>query len=268
MERLTQYDVFLIPCEEIYYDDEFNCRGPFTLQSVIDLASSIADEGLKFPIVVQPAADTDRVPDGYKYALVAGHRRYRAVTAHLKWGTIPGRIVSGLTHAQAASFNLLENLEREDLNHLEQARALEKMFPYASDRECAAAVHRSTRWVTQRRLLLRQPVEVQELVGAGRLTLNQIQEIINKIKSPAAKIRTARRLSEHSERSRVISRELRMQLRPKTRKEINDKIGDMLEMGLYDVEPIITRFAAWVSRGIDDETFDKDLQDYVNQKSK
>lgn len=267
MKRVERFDVFEIPCSEIFYDEEFNCRGQFTIESVKELADSIRDDGLKFPIVVQPVSDAEGIPPGFTYRLVAGHRRYRAAVAHLKWAAIPSQIATGLSVAEAAKLNLLENLERHDLNHLEEARAIQKQFPYATDRECAAEVHRSTRWVTQRRILVRQPEEVQQMVASGRLTLNAVQEQIHPLKTISAKITHARRICKDDFITET-RREYRMLTRPRSRKEINTKIAYMLEIGVHDVAPIVTRFAAWCARGINDEELERDLAEFVNQQRK
>jgi len=59
MKRLERYDVFSLPVSQIYYDADFNCRGQFTLQSVEELAQSIDELGLQFPVVVQPAEEVE-----------------------------------------------------------------------------------------------------------------------------------------------------------------------------------------------------------------
>ena len=130
LERLTQYDAFPVPLSRIYYDADFNCRGAFTLQSVSDLAESIRLrgggielKGLDYPIVIQPIADmAGKRPAGFEYRLIAGHRRYRAMEVFLKWTRAPAMIRSGLSEHEARMLNFVENLERKDLNPLEEAR--------------------------------------------------------------------------------------------------------------------------------------------------
>jgi len=259
MKRLEQFDVFSMPCSDIFYDEEFNCRGEFTLQSVQELAESIRVDGLKFPIVVQPASDVPGIPAGYTQRIITGHRRYVAVTRLLKWEAIPSRIVAGLTAKAAGLFNLLENLERKDLNPLEEARAIQKQFPHATYREIAGEVHRSTKWVNQRIALIQQPNEIQQLVAAGRLSLNQVWEDIRPIKGVSAKLTAARRLTEHKDLYTRTRNEYRMLTRPRSRKEISAKIAYMLELGLHEQAPILTRFAAWCARGITDDEIDREL---------
>jgi len=86
MKRLEQYDVFSLPVSQVFYDADFNCRGAFTLQSVEELAQSIDELGLQFPVVVQPTEEVESFEhEGFRWRLIAGHRRYQAVATLLKW---------------------------------------------------------------------------------------------------------------------------------------------------------------------------------------
>ena len=87
-------------------------------------------KGLDFPVVVQPIADmVGEKPAGFDYRLVAGHRRFKAVETFLKWPCIPSMIRPGLSDHEARMLNFVENLERKDLNILEEARALGRLYP-------------------------------------------------------------------------------------------------------------------------------------------
>lgn len=165
MKRLEQYDVYELPVADIFYDAGFNCRGSFTPQSVHDLSESIKENGLQFPVVVQPC-DTA----AYKYRLLAGHRRFKAVTLFLKWSSIPAPVRSELTEHQVRLLNLTENLERKDLNMLEEAKAIHNLYPAGvSLRKASKELKRPTRWIHARLRLLDLPQEVQKWAAAGGL---------------------------------------------------------------------------------------------------
>lgn len=266
MKRRDEFDVFDIPVAGIFYDDEFNCRGPFTLESVTELADCIDANGLKFPIVVQPAVDVPGIPPGFDHRIIAGHRRFTAVTKKLRWTTIPARLASGLTEKQARLFNGLENIERKELTELEEALWIEREFPHATTREVAAELGKYPMWVSRRRILIEQPEEVQQLVAAGRLTLLQVQDQIHPIKTVSGKIHMARKLTtESSDMHRKTRNEYRMLSRPRSRKEISAKLAKMIELGLHDDYPVFTRFAAWCGRGISDEEMDRELEELANR---
>lgn len=171
--------VYKIPVGEIYASSEFNCRDMFTATSVRGLANTILEVGkLIEPIIVQPMEDViphERV-DGYKWRVVAGHRRFAAVKL-LGWVVIQSRIVEGLTALDAARLNLLENIERENLNILEEAKALEKVWDGSTDKEVAKHLKRPKKWVAVRRLLLEMPVEIQQAAGSGRVSQYDIEFI-------------------------------------------------------------------------------------------
>ena len=74
-----------LPVAAVYYDADFNCRGEFTLQSVKELADSIAEAGrLICPVAVQPWAK-----GGFDYRLIVGHRRFRADLPEVEGGQCP-----------------------------------------------------------------------------------------------------------------------------------------------------------------------------------
>ena len=88
-------------------------RREFSEDSIKELAETLDKDGLLQPIVVRE--------DGDQYEIIAGERRYRAAKS-LGWETIPA-IVKNMDDDQAASLALIENLQREDLNPIDEAKA-------------------------------------------------------------------------------------------------------------------------------------------------
>lgn len=268
-ERLPQYDVFAVPVRSIYYDESRNCRGAFTLQSVEDLSKSIAELGrLTHPVWLQPAADAEGIPPGFDYRLLAGHRRYKAATVYLKWDTIPSMVIAGLSDRQARLYNFSENLERKDLNPLEEALAIRTLFPDgASVRAAAEELKRDTRWVHARLRLLRVPDEVQQMVAARRVTLLDL-EIICKKTTPEEQIKAAQSLAASKRgrgRKTVFEGDalIRTFKRRRTKEEVNAKIEKMFAFGTPD---IASRALAWAIGAISDEQIDEDIrQEYENR---
>ena len=261
MKRLEQYDVFSLPVSEVFYDVDFNCRGQFTLASVEELAQSIDELGLQFPAVVQPVEEVEGFEhEGFQWRLIAGHRRFRAVTTFLKWTEIPATVWRGMTERQARLFNFTENLERQDLNVLEEARALGRLFPEgASLREVAREVKRHTRWVHVRFRLLKLPEEVQIKVAAGTLSLADI-EVLNQFNSPedqikaAAEIAKAKRCGRHPSETKLGRS---FCYRRKTKAQINRIIAKLMEHGL---DGLTTRALAWAAGSISDDDFEEDIR--------
>jgi len=260
MKRLERYDVFSLPVSEVYYDADFNCRGQFTLQSVEELAQSIEELGLQFPIVVQPVEEIEDFKHGdYRWRLIAGHRRFRAVTTFLKWTEIPATIRSGLTDRQARMFNFTENLERQDLNVLEEARALGRLFPKgASLREAATELKRHTRWVQARFRLLKLPEQVQIKVAAGTLSLVDV-EVLSQFDSPEDQVKAAAEIAKAKRhgRKRSEGRTGRKFRYRKTKAQINRMIAKLMEHG---IDGLTTRALAWAAGSIGDDDFEEDIR--------
>ncbi len=260
MKRLQQYDVFSLPVPQVFYDAEFNCRGAFTLQSVEELAQSIHELGLQFPVVVQPVEEIEGFDhEGFRWRLIAGHRRFRAVTTFLKWTEIPATVWSGLTDRQARLFNFTENLERQDLNVLEEARALGRLFPKgASLREAAKELKRHTRWVQARFRLLKLPEEVQIKVAARTLSLVDV-EVLSQFETPEEQIKAAAEMARAKRRGRHPSegkpgRRFRYR---KTKAQINRMIAKLMDYGL---DGLTTRALAWATGSISDDEFEEDIR--------
>jgi len=151
--------IFDIAMALIVYGD--NDREDFDATGLRELADSIAQHGLAQPITVRPY--------GNGLQIVAGERRWRAVKL-LGWATIPA-MVRELNDEAASGIMLLENVQRAELNPLEEARAYRKrMDNFGWD---AARVAQTANVPVERvrlRLILLDLVgEAQELVRTGQL---------------------------------------------------------------------------------------------------
>jgi ParB family chromosome partitioning protein len=249
---LEQYQAYPIPVAAIYYDAGFNCRGEFTLQSVKELADSIAEAGrLICPVAVQPWT----AAEGFEYRLIVGHRRFRAVTTFLKWTEIPAYVCEGLSDHQARMLNLMENLQRKSLNVLEEARAIQNLYPRGVTlRHAAQELKQPTKWVHVRLRLLRMPEAVQQKAASGLLSQANLERLAG-MESPEDQIVAAGKIVEARERGkgkflpgldRVCKR--RRGVRP--REEINRMVERMLTAGIIGLPP---RVAAWCAGCISDE---------------
>lgn len=249
MKRLEQYDVYAIAVDDILYDDNFNCRGQFTPQSVKDLADSIQENGLQFPVVVQPFTKKP-------YRLIAGHRRFKACTIFLKWKEIPATIRGDLTEKQAKVLNFTENLERKDLNILEEAKALANCFGrHTPLRQIANEIKRDTRWVHTRLKLLDLPQDVQLKAAAGMLSAININTIW-RLPTAAEQQQAAREIVNVKRKGKC--RTLKYLdpkyqdcfKRRKTKEEVRRMVAKMLNAGVEGLGP---RALVWAIGEITDE---------------
>lgn len=142
-----------------------------TLTDLDDLATSIRENGLIQPIVVQ------KLPlDGYQ--IVAGHRRY-AAARKLGWAKIPAIIRRDMLPDEELLAMLVENGQRANLDPIEEARALKRLADAGMEPgDIARKVGRSVATIKTRLMLLTLPAEEQEAVRAGHYTLTHATGLV------------------------------------------------------------------------------------------
>lgn len=140
-------------------------------ERIEELAASIRAQGLLEPVIVRPRADGG-------YEIVAGERRWRAAQrAGLE--TVPA-LVRELDDRQAVAIALIENIQREDLNPLEEAAALKRLLAEyeMTHEEIADAVGRSRAAVTNLLRLLNLAPEVRRLIDDGALEMGHARALL------------------------------------------------------------------------------------------
>ena len=158
--------------------------GPFQPRKQIDehqhkeLAQSIQAQGVIQPIVVRERAVRDS-HTVVKFEIIAGERRWRASQiAGLE--TIPA-VVRAIADSEAVAVALIENIQRENLNPLEEANAFQRLIiEYEmSHQEVANAVGRARASVSNALRLLDLPGGVQELVNKKELTMGHARALLS-----------------------------------------------------------------------------------------
>ncbi|MGV1004423.1 MAG: ParB/RepB/Spo0J family partition protein [Candidatus Nanopelagicales bacterium] len=142
----------------------------FDDERLAELAASIEAVGLLQPVVVRPA------DDGYE--LVAGERRWRAVKL-LGWHVVPA-VVRQTEDDELLRAALLENLQRAELNPLEEAAAYQQLLTDlgGTHEELAAQLGRSRSAITNTIRLLRLPPAVQRRVAVGVLSQGHARALL------------------------------------------------------------------------------------------
>jgi ParB family transcriptional regulator, chromosome partitioning protein len=150
-----------------------NPRKNFNEAELDELATSIREKGLVQPLVVRPADAT-----GTNYEIVAGERRWRAsqkASLHL----VPV-IVRSLSDQEALELAIIENVQRTDLNAIEEAggyRELVERFGYTQE-ELAGIIGKSRSHLANTMRLLKLPESVQVLVRDGSLSAGHARALI------------------------------------------------------------------------------------------
>lgn len=145
-------------------------RKVFDQEKLQALAESIKEHGVVQPIIVRQ--------DGNRYVIVAGERRWRAAKlAGLK--TIPV-VIKELSSKQVMEIALIENLQREDLNPIEEAEAYQKLMDEYSmtQEEVAKLVGKSRAAIANSVRLLSLAKEIQEMLVDGRLTSGHARTLV------------------------------------------------------------------------------------------
>ncbi len=146
-------------------------RREFDSESLRELADSIAVQGVIQPIVVR-SVENDR------YELIAGERRWRAAQ-QAGLDEIPV-VIKNVTEEAAMAMGLIENIQREDLNPLEEANALSRLLLEfeLTHQAVARAVGKSRATVTNLLRLLELNEDVKSLVDSGKLEMGHARSLL------------------------------------------------------------------------------------------
>jgi ParB family chromosome partitioning protein len=175
-------------------------RKEFSDEALSELVESIRAEGLLQPIVVRAVGD--------KFQLIAGERRWRAFQ-QLKVKTIPARVMTS-TDASSASLALIENLQRADLNPLEEAHgyaSLIRDFDLTQD-AAAQRVGKGRATVANSLRLLGLDAELQGYVGKGLLSVGHAKVLLG-VENVPERLVLARRALEQGLSVRALEELLR-----------------------------------------------------------
>jgi ParB family chromosome partitioning protein len=170
--RVPSNMVSNIPLDHID-KNPYQTRYLFDQELLEELADSIRASGVVQPVVVRPAQEEGR------YVLILGERRCRASKMAGK-ESVPA-VVRRASEQQAAEMTVIENLQRQDLNCLEQAEAfrlLSKEFNLTQE-EIGARVGMSRVSVSNYMRLLRLPEEVMQYLANGQIGFSEAREILS-----------------------------------------------------------------------------------------
>lgn len=140
--------------------------------AIRQLTDSIHQHGLLNPIIVRP------VKDGFE--IVAGNRRFEACKL-LHWKHVPAK-VKELSEKEAFEVQLIENIQRQTMDPIEEARAFKKYtteFGWGGESELARKISKSEQYVSNRIQLLRLPRKIIDEISDNRIKVSHALEIVN-----------------------------------------------------------------------------------------
>ena len=165
---LSSVDLYL-PIEKVIPNDD-QPRKRFDKLKLDELALSIAKNGIIQPVIV-------RLKNS-KYELIAGERRWRAAQL-AKLHSIPA-VVRDVTDKQAAEYAIAENIQREDLTAVEEAKSYKKLLEIHSytQAELSVALGKSRSYIANMLRLLTLPMEILILLEETKISIGHARALI------------------------------------------------------------------------------------------
>lgn len=198
-------------------------RSAFDPESLHELAASIRSDGVLQPVLVSPA--------GERYTLVVGERRLKACRlAGLK--TVPA-IVREIAEDKLLEVTLVENIQREDLNPIEVALALDRMIAdlHLIHEELAVRTGMSRASITNHLRLLRLPAPIRKLVRERKLQMGHARALLALDRASDQKT-----LADHAARSQLSVRDVEKMVRkvlrpsrPRNRRSVDPNVTAAIE---------------------------------------
>ena len=169
MESADESDIKEIPVADIR-PNPYQPRKTFNEEALKELSESIKNYGVFQPIIVKKGLRG--------YDLIAGERRLRA-TKLAGLSKIPA-IVKEFTDDEMREISLLENIQREDLSPLDEAKAYEQLIKKLNytQEELGKRVSKSRTYITNTMRLLKLPMRVQDLLNKGKLSYGHARALL------------------------------------------------------------------------------------------
>lgn len=197
-------------------------RKDFKPEGIEELAASIKEKGLLQPVIV--------TQEGDHYTLICGERRLRA--AQLCGLNEMPAVVREVAPAEFLEWALIENIQREDLNPLEEAHAYERLLEEQriSQDELAKKLGKNRTTITNTIRLLRLPEEIQNYVFSGQLSAGHARALLGLL-TPEHQRQIARRIVEETLSVRqveaLVTRSAAHKRKPKQARGLTPEIVDL-----------------------------------------
>lgn len=240
-------------------------RKAFDDAALAELSASIAQHGVLQPLLVRPMS-------GGGYQIVAGERRYRA--SRMAGLTELPAVIRELSDKEAAQLALIENLQREDLNPMEEALGFQKLMESygLTQEETAHIVNKSRPAVANALRLLNLPEEVTAMVADGTLSAGHARAVLSF--APELQVETAKNAVRSGASVRELERQARAAQRekktPRATAFRRDSFYDEVELALSEALSRKVRVTVGEKSGtLSLEFYDReDLQELANRLSK
>lgn len=214
-EPVTELEIELIK------PNSFQPRTVFNEEKLAELADSIKEHGVVQPVVVRPLAAGE-------YELVVGERRLRACQK-LGMKKIPA-VIKEFSNQQMIEIGLVENIQRQDLNPVEEAKAYYRLINEfkLTQEEVALRVGKSRSFVANLVRLLNLPADILDMLAQGKLSIGQARPLLS-LPAEAEQLRLAQVLLEKNmtarEAERVVQELTETRSSPRRKKRNGTKVS-------------------------------------------
>jgi ParB family transcriptional regulator, chromosome partitioning protein len=211
----------------------YQTRTRFDEAQLAELAASVAATGVVQPIVVRPVA-------GGRFQLIAGERRWLASQRAGK-ETVPA-IVRHASDEQAMEMTIVENLQRTDLNPMEQARAYEQLARefQLTQEQMAKRTGKDRASVANFLRLLRLPAPVQAQVETGELSFGHARTLLS-LEDPESILKAAQKVTALSMSVRQTETYVQGILNPETKNVKGEEKEKVVDPNVREVQETLQR---------------------------
>lgn len=228
----TEDKIYSVPLDKLVPNPD-QPRKSFNEDSLIELAGSIRNHGIIQPLVVKKS--------GEEYVIIAGERRYRA--AKMAGISEVPVIVKEYDDVKTKEISLIENLQREDLNAMEESEAIrELMETYnLTQEEVAQKLGKARPSIANTLRLLNLAGEVKELVRRDKLSAGHARALLA-VTNPIHQVEMAKKAVLEGWSVRETEKQVKYYLKPETRpNKITEKVKEKMSVEMRSFVDDMTR---------------------------
>ncbi|MFC4402333.1 nucleoid occlusion protein [Gracilibacillus xinjiangensis] len=247
-------EVVFLPISNIQAN-QYQPRSIFDEEKIKELAQTLQTHGLIQPIVVRPIADTED-----QFEIIAGERRWRAASS-LNWDKIPA-IIREMSDKETASVALIENLQREELTVIEEAKAYLRLIELhqLTQEALAQRLGKSQSTIANKMRLLKLPEEVHQAILEKKITERHARALIL-LKEEEQQLKVLQYIIERElnvKQTEAYIEKLLDNNKPKKKPRLKGINKDM-RIAMNTIRQSLDMVS---ETGIDLETDEQDLEDY------
>lgn len=253
-EEYNQDEIVHISINEIR-PNRYQPRTIFNQEKIEELAQTLHTHGMIQPIVVRQVTDSDK-----KYEIIAGERRFRAVT-FLGWKKIPA-IIRQLNDKETASIALIENLQREELTVIEEANAYQQLLTIheLTQEALAQRLGKSQSTIANKLRLLKLPEAIQQAIMDKSITERHARALIMLKDQDKQEKLLAEIIDNHLNVKQTEARIEKMLSTDRPKKKARFKgFNKDIRIAMNTIRQSIDMIS---DTGVDLETEEEDLEDY------